>query len=304
MVELGSARVAALGEHVGAGRRGLKPPLRIRKGSPAVWYSTHAISSRPVMRDYARSVREPGLLSVVAPMHDEEDKVDAFHARTVAALDGLDFELVLVDDGSRDGTGERAARARGGGRAREGRRAVAQLRPPGRDQRRPRARARRRRGDDRRRPPGPARADPRDARRLARAAPTSSTPCASRGRGRRASSSPPRAGSTACSPSSRGSSSRNDSGDFRLMDRAPLDALLSMPERNRFLRGMTVWVGFTQTAVAYKRDARTGGRDEVHARRRCCASRSTRSRRSRTPRCRPRRCSASRSRSSPSWRSR
>ena len=32
--------------------------------------------------DYARSVREPGLLSVVAPMHDEEDTVDAFHART------------------------------------------------------------------------------------------------------------------------------------------------------------------------------------------------------------------------------
>jgi polyisoprenyl-phosphate glycosyltransferase len=51
-----------------------------------------------------------------------------------------------------------------------------------------------------------------------------------------------------------------NSGDFRLMDRAPLDALLAMPERNRFLRGMTVWVGFTQTAVAYKRDARTGGR--------------------------------------------
>ena len=50
-----------------------------------------------------------------------------------------------------------------------------------------------------------------------------------------------------------------DSGDFRLMDRAPLDALLSMPERNRFLRGMTVWVGFTQTAVAYSREARSGG---------------------------------------------
>src|ERR671920_1927116 len=51
----------------------------------------------------------------------------------------------------------------------------------------------------------------------------------------------------------------HDSGDFRLMDRAPLDALLSMPERNRFLRGMTVWVGFTQTAVAYRRAARAGG---------------------------------------------
>ena len=52
-------------------------------------------------------MREPGLLSVVAPLHDEEDMVEAFHARTVAALDGLEFELVLVDDGSRDGTGDR-----------------------------------------------------------------------------------------------------------------------------------------------------------------------------------------------------
>src|SRR4029077_12259063 len=50
-----------------------------------------------------------------------------------------------------------------------------------------------------------------------------------------------------------------DSGDYRLLDRAPLDALLSVRERSRFLRGMTVWVGFTQTAVPYERDARTAG---------------------------------------------
>ena len=50
-----------------------------------------------------------------------------------------------------------------------------------------------------------------------------------------------------------------DSGDFRLLDRAPLDALLSMRERNRFLRGMTVWIGYTQTAVPYERDARYAG---------------------------------------------
>jgi dolichol-phosphate mannosyltransferase len=50
-----------------------------------------------------------------------------------------------------------------------------------------------------------------------------------------------------------------DSGDFRLLDRAPLDALSSMRERSRFLRGMTVWVGYTQTAVPYERDARRAG---------------------------------------------
>jgi polyisoprenyl-phosphate glycosyltransferase len=50
-----------------------------------------------------------------------------------------------------------------------------------------------------------------------------------------------------------------NSGDFRLLDRRALDAILSMRERNRFLRGMTVWVGFTQTAVPYDRDARFAG---------------------------------------------
>jgi polyisoprenyl-phosphate glycosyltransferase len=58
-----------------------------------------------------------------------------------------------------------------------------------------------------------------------------------------------------------------DSGDFRLLDRAPLDALLSMRERNRFLRGMTVWVGYTQTAVPYERDARRAGETKYTLRR-------------------------------------
>jgi dolichol-phosphate mannosyltransferase len=50
-----------------------------------------------------------------------------------------------------------------------------------------------------------------------------------------------------------------ESGDFRLMDRRALNALLAMPERNRFLRGMTVWVGFTQTAVTFVREERSAG---------------------------------------------
>src|SRR6202140_3221783 len=50
-----------------------------------------------------------------------------------------------------------------------------------------------------------------------------------------------------------------NSGDFRLLDRRALNALLAMTERSRFLRGMTVWVGFTQTAVSYERDARHAG---------------------------------------------
>lgn len=50
-----------------------------------------------------------------------------------------------------------------------------------------------------------------------------------------------------------------NSGDFRLLDRRALDALLAMTERSRFLRGMTVWVGFTQSAISYERDARHAG---------------------------------------------
>jgi glycosyltransferase involved in cell wall biosynthesis len=50
-----------------------------------------------------------------------------------------------------------------------------------------------------------------------------------------------------------------NSGDFRLLDRRALAALLSMGERSRFLRGMTVWIGFTQTAISYQRDARLAG---------------------------------------------
>ena len=51
----------------------------------------------------------------------------------------------------------------------------------------------------------------------------------------------------------------HNSGDFRLLDRRPLDALLSMRERSRFLRGMTVWVGYRQAAVPYDRDPRYAG---------------------------------------------
>src|SRR5437868_11216359 len=58
-----------------------------------------------------------------------------------------------------------------------------------------------------------------------------------------------------------------NSGDFRLLDRRALDALLSMTERSRFLRGMTVWVGFQQTAVPYERDARHAGETKYTVRR-------------------------------------
>ncbi len=50
-----------------------------------------------------------------------------------------------------------------------------------------------------------------------------------------------------------------DTGDFRLMDRRVVDALGQMRERNRFLRGMVPWVGFRQTGVYFKRAPRYAG---------------------------------------------
>ena len=48
-------------------------------------------------------------------------------------------------------------------------------------------------------------------------------------------------------------------GDFRLLSRRAADAISAMPERARFLRGMTSWIGFRQTGVPYTREARFAG---------------------------------------------
>ncbi|HVF39111.1 MAG TPA: glycosyltransferase family 2 protein [Gemmatimonadaceae bacterium] len=50
-----------------------------------------------------------------------------------------------------------------------------------------------------------------------------------------------------------------DTGDFCLMDRKIVDLLNSLPERNRFLRGLRAWLGFRQTAVMFERPARYAG---------------------------------------------
>ena len=51
-----------------------------------------------------------------------------------------------------------------------------------------------------------------------------------------------------------------DAGYFRLMDRAVVDAVLAMPERDRFFRGLVAWTGFRQEAVPFRRAARAAGR--------------------------------------------
>jgi glycosyltransferase involved in cell wall biosynthesis len=58
-----------------------------------------------------------------------------------------------------------------------------------------------------------------------------------------------------------------DAGDFRLLSRRAVDALARMPERARFLRGMTSWLGFPQVGVEYERDARYAGDTKYPTRR-------------------------------------
>lgn len=50
-----------------------------------------------------------------------------------------------------------------------------------------------------------------------------------------------------------------DAGDFRLMTRRVLEALLSMPESHRFIRGMVAWIGFRQVPLEYDRQSRFAG---------------------------------------------
>lgn len=50
-----------------------------------------------------------------------------------------------------------------------------------------------------------------------------------------------------------------DTGDFRLMSRRAVNALNSLRERNRYMKGLFAWIGYPQTAVLYHRDPRYAG---------------------------------------------
>ncbi|MBN1938581.1 MAG: glycosyltransferase family 2 protein [Candidatus Aminicenantes bacterium] len=51
-----------------------------------------------------------------------------------------------------------------------------------------------------------------------------------------------------------------DAGDFRLMDRRVVEALRTLKEENRYLRGLVSWAGFTQSGILYQRDRRYAGK--------------------------------------------
>jgi dolichol-phosphate mannosyltransferase len=203
--------------------------------------------------------RALGLLSVVTPMHDEQDNVRPLYERLSAALRGVDWELVVTDDGSKDATPARLAELAGA----DDRVKVVTLSRNFGHQAALTAALEHARGDavvmldaDLQDPPEVI------PDLVARWCDGADIVYAVR---------ESREGETRMKLATAHAFYRLmrrlaqielpvDAGDFRLMDRRALEALLAMPERARFLRGMTVWIGFTQTAVPYRREARSSGR--------------------------------------------
>src|SRR5664279_2169326 len=198
------------------------------------------------------------LLSVVAPVFNEDALIDEFYARVCAALEGLPFELVLVDDGSTDGSPMALERIA----AEDPRVRVVFLSRNFGHQTALTAGLDHARGDavvmldaDLQDPPElittmldhwRAGCDVVYAVREAREGESRFKLSTARWFYK-------------LFDKLAQVELQHNSGDFRLLDRRALDALLAMRERNRFLRGMTVWVGYTQAAVPYKRDPRYAG---------------------------------------------
>jgi glycosyltransferase involved in cell wall biosynthesis len=237
-------------------------PQPARKKRPHARRGAHADVRKAwrgqVTYDHLVPDRQLALLSVVAPMLDEEGTARAFYERVRAAVEGLPWELVVVDDGSTDETARILAEiAREDGRVR-----VISLSRNFGHQTAITAGLDHAQGDvvvmidaDLQDPPelitqmldhwragsdvvyatrtdrdGESRFKLKTAEWFYRImGRLSDVPLAA------------------------------NAGDFRLLDRRALDALLTMRERNRYLRGMTSWVGFTQTALPYSRAARHAG---------------------------------------------
>ena len=204
------------------------------------------------------SARRPELVSVTAPVLNEEEAIEVFYERVRDALEGYEFELVLVDDGSEDRSPELLAELA----ARDPRVRVLGLSRNFGYQAAVAAGIDHCRGDvvitidsDLQDPPEligeligewAAGADVVYGVRRDR-----------EGEGRmklltaRWFSAIFRRLADLDVPA--------NAGDFRLLSRRAVDALRAMPERSRFMRGMTVWVGFRQSSVPYDREPRFAG---------------------------------------------
>jgi len=206
----------------------------------------------------SESLRTPGLVSVTAPAHNEGNVLERFYERVRDALDGHEFELVVVDDGSTDDSAEVLDRLA----AEDDRVRVVHLSRSFGYQAAVAAGIDHVRGDvvvtidaDLQDPPElipdliaewsrgadvvyAVRSERRGEGRLKLA----SARWFTRVFTRLAELEIPR-----------------DAGDYRLLDKRAVEALRQLPERNRFMRGLSVWIGFRQSSVPYVRDPREVG---------------------------------------------
>jgi len=200
-------------------------------------------------------------LSVVAPCYNEQQGLPEFLRRVRAAVDrvGFDHEIVLVDDGSRDGTWSIIAAAADG------------------DPRILGIRLRRNHGHQAALSAGLAAArgawlllidadlqDPPELLPAMLELADSTGADVVYGQRRE------RAGETMFKRTTASAFYRligwlseidipRDTGDFRLITRQVADLLVSMPEQHRFLRGMVAWIGGRQVPLLYDRDPRFAG---------------------------------------------
>jgi dolichol-phosphate mannosyltransferase len=198
------------------------------------------------------------LLSVCAPVYNEEELVEVFYERTTAALQGFNYELIIVDDGCRDRTPEILDRLAD---ADERLRVVHLSRNFG-HQAALTAGLEHARGDAVAMLDADLQDPPEEIPRMVEEW-RNGADVVYMVRAERPGETPFKLATAHLFYRLFGRLSQVDlepnSGDFRLLDRSALNALLSLGERNRFLRGMTVWVGFKQHRLEYKRDARYAG---------------------------------------------
>ena len=218
------------------------------------------MSAVPLSHRFAGHGDAACTLSVVVPVHDEEAVLAEFHRRLAAAIDGVagGIEILYVDDGSSDRTPLILRQLR----ALDNRVGIARLsRNFGKEQAMS-AGLREARGSatvvidaDLQDPPEliPAMleewhrgADVVNMRRRARAGESwlkrATAHCFYRVMSRMSDVPIP-----------------VDTGDFRLLSRRALDALNSLPERSRVMKGLFAWIGFRQRTIEYDRDPRAAG---------------------------------------------
>jgi glycosyltransferase involved in cell wall biosynthesis len=200
------------------------------------------------------------VLSLVVPMFNEEENVEAFHARAVAALEavGEPFEIVCVNDGSRDGTLERLVALH----RRDPRVKVVNLSRNFGKEIALSAGLDHAQGDA----VVPIDADLQDPPELI----AEMVKLWREGWDVVYAQRVSRSGETALKRFTSWAFYRTmrkltridvppDTGDFRLMDRRVVDALAELREQHRFMKGLFAWVGFRQVALPYARDPRHAG---------------------------------------------